>query len=64
MIIKLLRIHYFRHLDIVIIINLTAKAAGVLIKGLPFLSCKILLKNYRQKVFTLSVRVSLAFKVL
>jgi hypothetical protein len=64
MIIKLLKIHCFRHLDVVIIINLTAEAAGVLTKGLSFLSYSTLLKNYRQEVFILSVRVLLAFKVL
>ena len=64
MIIKLLRICYFRHLDIIIITNLTAEAAGVLTKRLPFLSRKILLENYRQKVFALFIRVLLAFKAL
>ena len=63
-IIKLLKIRCFRHLDIIIITNLTAKAARVLTKGLPFLSSRILLENYRQKVFTLFIKVLLAFKVL
>ena len=55
-IIKLLITYCFRHLDVIIIINLIAKAAGVLTKGLPFLSGRILLENYRQRVFALSIR--------
>ena len=64
MIVKLLRTRCFRHLDVVIITNFIAKAAGVLIKGLPFLSGRTLLENYRQKVFALSIRVLSVFKVL
>ena len=45
-IVKLLKIRYFRHLDIIITINFTIKAAKILTKGLPFLSSKTLSKNY------------------
>ena len=47
MIIKLSKTRCFRHLDVVIITNLTAKAARILTKGLPFLSYRTLSKNYR-----------------
>ena len=54
---RLVPLHYLRYLNIIIIINLTAKVAGVLTKGLPFLSGRIVLKYHRHSIFALSLRV-------
>jgi len=48
---------YLRYLDIIIIINFTAKAAKVLTKGLPFLSGRTVLKYYGYSIFVLFLRV-------
>ena len=48
---------YLRYLDIIIIINFTAKAVGVLIRGLLFLSGRIILKYYGHSIFALSLKV-------
>jgi len=55
--VKFLRTRCLKHLDVIIIINLTTEAAGVLTKGLSFLSGRTVLEYHGHSVFALSLRV-------